>query len=127
MTDRWYSDGLRFECHRCGECCVGGNGYVWVGTAEIERLAQRLEMSLNDFGRRFLRQVNGYLALTDVPGGGCVFYANGCQVYEARPDQCRTFPFWTKNLMSPDAWQATAARCPGMNTGPRHPVANMNL
>ena len=26
----WYRDGLRFTCTRCGNCCTGAPGYVWV-------------------------------------------------------------------------------------------------
>ena len=24
----------------------------------------------------------------------CIFYKDGCQIYEVRPEQCRTYPFW---------------------------------
>ena len=29
-SPEWYRDGLRFECTRCGACCTGAPGYVWV-------------------------------------------------------------------------------------------------
>ena len=35
----WYQDGLAFECTRCGACCTGAPGYVWVNDEEIARLA----------------------------------------------------------------------------------------
>jgi len=49
-----------------------------------------------------------------------VFFHNEsrtCQVYEARPRQCRTWPFWNSNLASPAAWRQTAEQCPGCNRG----------
>ena len=29
-AEPWYRDGLRFACTRCGACCTGAPGYVWV-------------------------------------------------------------------------------------------------
>ena len=42
MADPWYQDGLRFTCTRCGNCCTGAPGYVWVTPAELEALAAHL-------------------------------------------------------------------------------------
>ena len=36
----WYQDGLAFSCTRCGACCTGAPGYVWVSPEEIGRLAE---------------------------------------------------------------------------------------
>ena len=46
-----------FECHRCGHCCSGGSGYVWVDEAELEALALAKEMEPEAFAERFLRRV----------------------------------------------------------------------
>ena len=58
------------------------------------------------------------LSLREKPGYDCVFWDGGCGVYEARPLQCRTFPFWPSVLASKEAWEETAAGCPGMDRGP---------
>ena len=42
-----------------------------------------------------------------------------CAIYPVRPNQFRTWPFWTENLTNPDAWNEAARRCPGINRG-RH-------
>ena len=42
MNEPWYSDGLKFDCTGCGDCCTGDPGYVWVSRAEIEALAAAL-------------------------------------------------------------------------------------
>jgi Fe-S-cluster containining protein len=44
----------------------------------------------------------------------------GCQVYEDRPLQCRTYPFWRANVHSAENWQAEARACPGIGEGPLH-------
>jgi Fe-S-cluster containining protein len=41
----------------------------------------------------------------------------GCSIYSVRPYQCRTWPFWPENLTTPNHWQRSAARCPGMAAG----------
>lgn len=119
----WYAEGLRFTCTGCGDCCKGPeSGLVFVNAAEIQALADALELSLDDFGRRYLRQTPEGLSLVEKPVSlDCVFWEDGvgCAVYADRPSQCRSFPFWPEQLESPAAWDAAAAECPGMTRGQR--------
>jgi len=119
----WYAGGLSFQCTGCGNCCSGpSSGYVWVDDREIERLAQRLGMAddLERFERQFLRSVNNRQSLVEYSDGDCIFLdpkTRGCSVYEDRPRQCRTWPFWPGNLESPQRWAKAAKGCPGCNQG----------
>ncbi|MCZ6507188.1 MAG: YkgJ family cysteine cluster protein [Acidobacteria bacterium] len=115
-SEPWYREGLRFACTRCGACCRGP-GYVWTDPGEVEVLAARLSLEVDEFGRRYLRRVGRRLSLVDGPDGACVFWDNGCSVYPARPRQCRTFPFWAENLTGEAAWNETAKLSPGVNQG----------
>jgi Fe-S-cluster containining protein len=112
----WFDAGLRFECTGCGRCCSGGNGYVWVSEREIARLAVRFGVGLDDFGLKYLRRVGDrYALLESVTDGACVFLdGDRCGVYEDRPNQCRSFPFWGRNLESPAAWARAAGECEGI-------------
>jgi Fe-S-cluster containining protein len=112
----WFENGLRFDCTGCGHCCTGSNGYVWVEEAEIRELAAHVGLALDDFGRRFLRRVGTrYALLESQRDGACVFLeGTACRVYDARPRQCRSYPFWPANLATPADWQLTAARCEGI-------------
>lgn len=74
-------------------------------------------MTMDAFGRRYLRRIGRRLALVDRDQEYCVFWRDGCTVYEARPDQCRTFPFWSENLANPRAWENIVETCPGTGTG----------
>jgi Fe-S-cluster containining protein len=92
-------------------------GYVWVSRRESQRLADHLEITFEEFTRRYVRVVRGRHALTDRSDGACVFWDEGCTVYPARPDQCRTFPFWRENVAHSDSWVETAKQCEGVGAG----------
>jgi uncharacterized protein len=115
----WYRDGLSFTCTRCGACCTGAPGYVWVGLDEIKRLATFRKETVEQFSRKFVRQVGDRYSLNEKPGGDCIFWdqASGCTVYRARPEQCRTWPFWPENVETPDDWERVCEICPGSGQG----------
>jgi Fe-S-cluster containining protein len=115
----WYGDGLAFSCTRCGACCTGAPGYVWVSPEEIARLAQFRGETVEQFTAKFVRQVNDSYSLIEKPGGDCIFWDKhaGCTVYSARPDQCRTWPFWPENVETPQDWDYVRSVCPGSGTG----------
>jgi Fe-S-cluster containining protein len=120
QSDPWYADGLRFSCTQCGDCCTGAEGYVWVNLQEVEEMASAKGMTPAAFESRFVRRVGIRRSLTERANGDCVLLdktTRRCTVYQARPRQCRTWPFWDSNLRSPEAWAETAAACPGCNKG----------
>jgi Fe-S-cluster containining protein len=120
----WYQDGLRFECTRCGNCCTGAPGYVWVDDDEIAALAETAGVGVEEFTALYTRQVGRRRTLRERLNGDCVFWdrRTGCTVYEHRPGQCRTWPFWESNVESPEAWERMKAGCPGAGRGELIPV-----
>jgi Fe-S-cluster containining protein len=127
----WYRDGLRFACTQCGNCCSGAPGYVWVNTREINELAAFLGLTVDQFIRQYVRKAGRGRSLVELPDGDCVFlerHANGkatCQVHPVRPVQCRTWPFWSSNVESEQAWNECGEGCPGVNKGELHPPAEI--
>jgi Fe-S-cluster containining protein len=124
MTDLpWYSDGLQFTCTECGDCCSGAPGYVWVTNEEIEALAAVVGITAEAFEDQYVRRVGVRKSLKEFPSGDCVFLdsqTRKCSVYQARPRQCRTWPFWDSNLKTPEDWKHTCAVCPGSGQGQLH-------
>jgi len=121
----WYHNGLRFECTGCGDCCTGDPGYVWVNQEEIDTLAAVVGLEAAEFESRYVRRVGNRRSLVELSGGDCVFFDNSvrrCSVYEVRPRQCRTWPFWQSNVAAPDAWRETCQACPGAGQGPVVPL-----
>lgn len=121
MSDEpWYKDGLRFKCTQCGDCCTGAPGFVWVNAAEIAALAKRFKMEVAAFEKRYVRLVGIRKSLIEFENGDCVFFdgeKRSCTVYEDRPRQCRTWPFWQSNVRTPETWKQTCEVCPGSGTG----------
>jgi len=118
----WYRDGLKCSCTQCGDCCTGAPGYVWVNKDEVEALAKQVGISVDEFGRRYLRKVGRRYSLTERPNGDCIFFESGCTVYPARPTQCRTFPFWPENLKRRGDWEEIGDECPGVDHGRFYPL-----
>lgn len=116
----WYKDGLRFKCTECGKCCTGASGFVWITLEEMEAMAASLGISLQIFKRKYIRSRDNRYALIEKKGENgdyaCIFLqGRKCQVYKARPNQCRTFPWWKENLTSEASWKLAAKECEGIN------------
>ena len=67
----------------------------------------------------YTRRAGGGLSLREKANGDCVFYdrQKGCTIYPVRPRQCRTWPFWESNVVTPEAWRRTCEVCPGSGQG----------
>jgi Fe-S-cluster containining protein len=126
----FYAHGLRFSCVRCSACCRYESGYVFLSEKDAALLRAALNMEYKEFTETYCRwipSVNGtyQLSLKEKTGYDCIFWASepsdtpegGCSVYEARPLQCRAFPFWPSVLSSGESWKITAKDCPGMGRG----------
>ncbi len=113
----WYKNGLKFECQRCGSCCRGEPGVVRVDKKEIREISSYLDIKQDFLTRRFLRLVSGQLSLLEYGNGDCIMYDNGCKIYEVRPSQCKTFPFWKSNLKNKSEWEKQKRTCPGIGKG----------
>jgi len=125
MTDQnkelpWYAEGLKFSCSGCGDCCTGAPGFVWVNQEEIANLAAHFNLSIEEFENLYTRQIGARVSLKEFPNGSCVFFneeQRNCDVYQLRPRQCRTWPFWDSNLKTPESWESTCQVCPGSGQG----------
>lgn len=62
--------------------------------------------------------------LIDPPeaNGDCIFLEGGnrCGTYEARPEQCRTWPFWPENMKAKTWRREIETYCPGVGKGRLH-------
>ncbi|MCK5339525.1 MAG: YkgJ family cysteine cluster protein [Desulfobulbaceae bacterium] len=84
-------------CNYCpGYCCYRLKGSVLLITAEdINRLARHFKIPDGEVRKRYLENRNTFKVRED---GSCIFQATDkmtqrCTVHEARPVQCRRFPY----------------------------------
>jgi len=89
-------------CDTCaGNCCIGEPGYIWINKQEIDFLAKHLNLSAEEVRTKYLNKKSYKYSIKEVKlaenNYACVFFdleKRQCSIYEARPTQCRTFPFW---------------------------------
>lgn len=116
MSD-WFEGGVPFHCTACGDCCTGEPGAVWVNDDDVARLAAHFGVTPAEFERDHVRRVGVRRSLYERFDGDCEFFdkaTRGCGVYEARPTQCRTFPWWPQLVESRAAWEERVCRgCEG--------------
>jgi Fe-S-cluster containining protein len=96
---------------------------VFLRENDLELLVAALKMTYTEFIKRYCRWTPNaggreQLSLKEKANYDCVFWSNGCSLYQARPLQCRTYPFWPSMLASRKAWEVMS--CPGMGRGTLH-------
>lgn len=106
-------------CESCeGKCCTGESGYIYVTKSEIENIAALLQTDVEEFVQEYLFKKGYKFSIKERVVGEsheCVFYdskSNGCKIYEARPAQCKSFPFWDYYKTRVDALKL---ECPGIH------------
>ncbi|MCD6174824.1 MAG: YkgJ family cysteine cluster protein [Planctomycetes bacterium] len=116
---------MHFECVGCGDCCAGPEeGYIWIVKKEVEFLAKHLGVTVEEVKKKHLKRIGLKHSIKENrTTKDCIFLTGetdgcrGCVIYSVRPNQCRTWPFWSFNLHTPDQWNMAAVRCPGINRG----------
>lgn len=120
----------RFECQEScgGKCCTRSWSvqapFVFLTKGNVDAISEYLgnppeafasygEFEFTRFSKAPTRQ--WFLKLTD--DGVCRFLKFGkCMIYEVRPTQCRTYPFWPEN-MNQSAFKNEGRHCPGIGKG----------
>ena len=121
----FYSEGLSFSCTRCSSCCRKEPGFVFLSNNDVQNLLKSMNMEYAEFVKTFCRWIPSggkeLLSLREKSNYDCILWKEtGCSVYEYRPLQCRTFPFWQTMLYSPQSWESGKNECPGMGQGKYH-------
>lgn len=130
MSEPWYKDGLKFECTQCGKCCSGAPGFVWVDDDEVAAMAKGMAIEEAEFRNKFVRREGVRDSLVEYPDGDCIFLdpeSRHCLVYDVRPIQCRTWPFWDSNLSNRLAWEETCLVCPGAGKGKLYSIEQIEF
>ena len=123
-SEVFWHQGLSFECLRCSVCCRREPGLVLLSRGDLHRLMNHLGLDFKAFYAKYCRSVpyggGTAVCLRETEEYDCIFWENGCSMYEARPVQCRTYPFWPGVVDSRTDWTREGRRCPGIGRGPVH-------
>lgn len=103
-------------CQSCsGCCCTGESGYIWLEISDIEMISKFLSISFSTMVRQYTQRINGRFSLQErkrkQDDYACVFFDKGCQIYNVRPKQCKTYPFWHRFKRFP---KEVKQECPGI-------------
>ncbi|GAB4174954.1 MAG: YkgJ family cysteine cluster protein [Calditrichia bacterium] len=117
--NKFYNDGLHFECTGCANCCKISDGFVSLTSEEKYIIMNALNLVEIDFNSLYVeKSESGKTYLKSKPDGACIFLEHDkCTIYDYRPIQCRTFPFWPENLKSAYRWKIIKDECPGIGQG----------
>ena len=121
---KWYDEGIRFQCQGSGKCCQsrGEYGYVYLTEEDASNAAKALGIKKAEFKRKYTMRDDGILCLKEEKGAtDCIFLdGHRCDIYEGRPTQCRTWPFWPE-VMNAKSWNKQVVEfCPGVDQGNIH-------
>jgi Fe-S-cluster containining protein len=86
-------------------------------------MARSLGVDEFEFDRLYVWRKYGRPSLREASNYDCVFLGGNrdrCMVYESRPAQCGSFPFWPEILKNRQSWDEYSQTCPGMNEGDLH-------
>ena len=117
-----YKKGIKFECQGSGNCCVsrGSYGFVYLSDIDLKRFSKYFKISIKKFKEKYCQITDGFIHLSEKykMNGNCIFLKEKkCTVYNSRPTQCRTWPFWNEN-MNAKVWnEDIAINCPGIGKG----------
>lgn len=89
-------------CESCnGNCCIGESGYIWINPTEIHALALHLKINPEELKLKYLNKIGYKYSIKEIQlskdNYACCFFdldKKQCSIYNVRPTQCRTFPFW---------------------------------
>ncbi len=106
MSNLIKKDGYNFTfnplaCKECeGKCCTGESGYIYVTKNEALAISEVLFIDIKQLVSKYLFKKGFKYSIKENKVDGsyeCIFYnkeLNGCKIYDVRPTQCKTFPFW---------------------------------
>jgi len=137
---KMFEHGVNFSCQMCGDCCRGfDQGEVYLYKEDIIRLSQFLKLvgqdGLRKFAKKYLKVIENTFFWKE-PGAErgktfrfhtlafaftgddehCLFLVdNKCSIHEARPFQCRCFPFWKMMVSSRKNYIDYSKKCNGLS------------
>ena len=120
MTNLMLTKPMKFNL--TGKCCTGSSGHVWLTKTDISDISQKLELDPRAFLKKYARWIPrmekwSLIEKNIADDYHCIFLEGGklCSVYEVRPVQCRTFPYWPNVMETKETWLEEKLICEGID------------
>lgn len=91
---------LEFSCTGCGICCKE-KGYVFFTDDDIAKASRYLNINPISFIQKYLNfdeQYGYFIKVDDEQMCHFLDENNKCIIHNAKPTQCRTFPYWKEYM-----------------------------
>ncbi len=102
-----------FTCSQCGFCCHG-ESTVSLDSNDQKRMVAALKMRRSEVSKKYWR-ITGTTVQMKTVAGHCIFYDQGCTVYEGRPWRCAQWPLVPALLHDRSNFITISESCPGIN------------
>jgi Fe-S-cluster containining protein len=111
---KWFGEGLRFECQQCKTCC---KNFLLNGKRVAHVFLKDDEFTNFEYSNLEVVKPKS-IVLKVKSNGDCIYLgSNGCTVYDKRPEQCRTYPFWSDLMNNKKQWKFLGKSCHGIGKG----------
>lgn len=130
MNRRWFDKAISFACTSCGKCCKSYNNQikVYLNTIETIQISDHIGADIDEFQKKYIdihydQHQNELISLkSNENKTNCIFLKqNQCSIYEVRPTQCRTYPYWPQHMLGKNTWlKEASSTCEGMSTIDNH-------
>ena len=133
-------NGIGFECQNCGNCCsTVFEGYIFLYPHDIEQLLNFFKINFQELYNTYLNKIQIGLVIWDenlqdthktfdvdiliLDSGkrdNCIFLEEKdnkklCKIYEARPAQCKIYPFWNDIMTDSEQLEKIKLECNGFS------------
>ena len=91
-----------------------------ISQEEINRLSKKMHCKPEEWKAMYTYPLGkNKQSLREKKNLDCIFFQKdtGCKIYQDRPRQCQTWPFWNRILSSKKTWEEESKECAGMNQG----------
>lgn len=132
-------ENFSFKCQDCGDCCRHEPGFVLILDKEIRRISKFLKIPSTQFlqdycypfgqieisidGKIDKTKFKQIYSLKEKDNFDCIFWEKkneknscGCNIYNVRPLQCRSYPFWLSSFNDKESFNQNIKRCRGFMT-----------
>lgn len=105
-----------FDCKKCGDCCYGEGG-IFMEVEEQKKIAESLNLDLEDFLTEYTQKRNGRTYAKVGADNFCIFFekGNGCTIHTVKPARCELWPYYPANVADRDTWNHAKLACRGIN------------